>query len=1063
MDESAAQPLLDFTGYVRARTEDFTGREWVFQALSDWLAQSAGPRFFILTGEPGSGKTAIAARLSQFSAGTVRPPDGLPTLGPRFLSAVHFCRAQDRRLTDPRVFAESLSLQLARRHRDYALMLIARNRAPEIHFSVEQRAEQVDAGGQMIAFDIKRLDIGGQSPDDIFGRAVREPLEALFRQGFDGQVVILVDSLDEGLIYEGKVGIVPLLAQTATLPPGVRFILTSRPVREVLDRFPRSEVTECALSGGRGLVESLADIKRHVLHVLEAQPQLAAKLVEGLSPEDLAHAVRAKSEGNFLYVRTLLKFLETEPEPISTETLAAFPTGLDDTYRQFLTRLAGNDMSTWNDRHATVLGPLAVAKEALTEAHVAAFAGKPRGQVRPVLNELRQFLEVDDSLPASQRTYAIYHRSFSAFLLDEDRADQFWCEAQEQHQRIIDAYRGKGWEKIQWDQCDEYGLRYLVSHIQARLAMAQTPRDKAQPATALYAVVLNPAFRQAQREKLRGRSAGDMDPARFRSSAQAALARTLLGGASSLVISNAIHHSWAKTDEQGTQFAAVTAIMLSRLSDVTALDLWTTLQIALDRGDWAKALACVAAYRESNRRHRHTDAIFESVAAGDFNEALRLAAHYVNSREAPAGWAQVLFFYLAWQAAEAGEAERSRQTALTATRLPLGVPQRLSFALLVRVARTLTQGAGALDSARAWLRELGAADHLLTVFVPASPLDPEALADFQNRVTGLEKLLEEVMAEENTPIPKMIASAYQNFIAEQGFEGVLAHVAAEPFGRAAIDRALGRVLTEPEPEYRELGLAGLGVACAAAPDSAWARERLQTILRAALDWEEPTFAFDLPAVLLAEARRRTLPAPDLAASLERALASDDPWGTAMRARSATAAGLLRQGEVAAALQELEAAERLPPGSAPYATVHLLSLATRWLEFEQPDPIVALLDAAEGRARRVRDFHTRGKRVALVETYRAWLNQGVPDAQGAQATLAVLSDPASRGLYLDYVSARWAAPGNGPNRAGLEALVLLAVARALPLDAVLGRLIGLHLREFRDEEVVEAARGVAKGR
>ncbi|HBY95289.1 MAG TPA: hypothetical protein DEP84_15275, partial [Chloroflexi bacterium] len=822
MDESTAQPLLDFAGYVTARTEDFTGREWVFQALNDWLTQPAGPRFFILAGEPGSGKTAIAARLSQFSAGTVLPPDRLPALGPKFLSAIHFCRAQDRRLTDPRVFAESVSLQLARRHRDYALVLIARNRAPEIHFNVEQHAEQVGAGGQVIAFDIKRLDIGGQSPDDIFGRAVREPLEALFRQGFNGQVMILVDSLDEGLIYEGKVGIVPLLAQTATLPPDVRFILTTRPVREVLDRFPPSDVTGCSLSTGAGLAESLTDVKRHVLQALGTQPQLAAKLAEGLSPDDLARAVRAKSEGNFLYVRTLLKNLETEPGAISGETLAAFPAGLDETYRQFLARLVANDMGAWNERYAAVFGPLLVAKEALTEAHVAAFVGKPRGQVRPVLNELRQFLDFDHSLPASQRTYTIYHRSFSDFLLDDDRADQFWCDAQEQHQQIIDVYRGQSWETVRWEQCDEYGLRHLVSHIQTRLALAQTSQDEAQQAAALYAVILNPAFRQAQRLKLSARSAGDIDPARFRSSAQATLARTLLSGASNLVVSNAIYHSWTKTDEQGTQFASVTAIMLSRLSDVTALDLWTTLQIALDRGDWAKALGCVSAYREANHRPKHTDAIFMSGEAGDFNEALRLAAHYANSREAPAGWAQVLFFYLAWQAAEAGEGEMARRLAAAASHLPLGSPQRFGLALLARIARTVAPLSDETDGARAWLVDLGFSDEtagqLLANLEPARPLDPESLADFQKRVTGLEELLDQVMAEENTAIPKMIASAYRNFIAEQGFEGILAQVAAESFGQAAIDRALGRVLAEPEPAYRELGLAGLGVACAAAPD-----------------------------------------------------------------------------------------------------------------------------------------------------------------------------------------------------------------------------------------------------
>ena len=69
--------VLDFSGYIAERTRDFVGREWVFQAIDDWLGDSGGARVFLLTGEPGCGKTAIAARLVEFSQGEARPPEGL--------------------------------------------------------------------------------------------------------------------------------------------------------------------------------------------------------------------------------------------------------------------------------------------------------------------------------------------------------------------------------------------------------------------------------------------------------------------------------------------------------------------------------------------------------------------------------------------------------------------------------------------------------------------------------------------------------------------------------------------------------------------------------------------------------------------------------------------------------------------------------------------------------------------------------------------------------------------------------------------------------------------------
>ena len=83
--------MIDFSSYAADRANDFTGREWVFKEIDGWLAEAQAPKFFIITGTPASGKTAIAARLVQFTQGTASPPAGLPLLLPGFIDAVHFC------------------------------------------------------------------------------------------------------------------------------------------------------------------------------------------------------------------------------------------------------------------------------------------------------------------------------------------------------------------------------------------------------------------------------------------------------------------------------------------------------------------------------------------------------------------------------------------------------------------------------------------------------------------------------------------------------------------------------------------------------------------------------------------------------------------------------------------------------------------------------------------------------------------------------------------------------------------------------------------------------------
>src|SRR4028118_371252 len=109
---------IAFERDIERLTENFTGREWVFKEIDRWLQQD-NERFFILTGEPGSGKTAIAQRLTQFS----QSQESLhPDLLPSFLNAIHICSARDSTSVDPRNFCKSVALQLAE-IQDYAIAL----------------------------------------------------------------------------------------------------------------------------------------------------------------------------------------------------------------------------------------------------------------------------------------------------------------------------------------------------------------------------------------------------------------------------------------------------------------------------------------------------------------------------------------------------------------------------------------------------------------------------------------------------------------------------------------------------------------------------------------------------------------------------------------------------------------------------------------------------------------------------------------------------------------------------------------------------------------------------
>ena len=105
-----ASLMLDFSSYIARHTHDFIGREWVFKEVDCWLSKPDASRYFLLTGNPGSGKTALAARLIQMSDGLVPISPVYQSMKPGVLSAIHFCSAREGKWINPNAFIESIAL-----------------------------------------------------------------------------------------------------------------------------------------------------------------------------------------------------------------------------------------------------------------------------------------------------------------------------------------------------------------------------------------------------------------------------------------------------------------------------------------------------------------------------------------------------------------------------------------------------------------------------------------------------------------------------------------------------------------------------------------------------------------------------------------------------------------------------------------------------------------------------------------------------------------------------------------------------------------------------------------
>ena len=156
--------------YVQERAAHFTGRGWVFARLDQFLHQPPG--VFLLLGEPGTGKTAIAAQLALAAAGRLTPAAAAAAPHRAVpIAAAYFCRAGRVDLLD---IAQRLSDQLAEAvpgfaHARQATLL------PEIHVGdVQVHTGDIAAGGSVTGV---RIDLSRLEAETAFVRAVTLPLK----------------------------------------------------------------------------------------------------------------------------------------------------------------------------------------------------------------------------------------------------------------------------------------------------------------------------------------------------------------------------------------------------------------------------------------------------------------------------------------------------------------------------------------------------------------------------------------------------------------------------------------------------------------------------------------------------------------------------------------------------------------------------------------------------------------------------------------------------------------------------------------------------------------------
>lgn len=444
---------ISFDRYIAERTSEYSPRPWLIRRVAEWLADPGPSRFFIISGEPGGGKTAIAARLTLLSRGAAAqtdPPE--PAALPKTISAHHFCFAQDAGLIEPVPFSRSISAQLAAAHPEFERAL--RERPEERGLSIT--AQQTFYGPVTGEAKAVEATLQTASAYTAFTLEVRQPLMQIYDDGFDQDIFILVDALDEAAKSDATDTILDLVLLTKEFPPRVRFIVTTRPESDILRRLKLLDPERRHLSLGdpSSREESRRDILRYVTAAVARQPQLRARIAPELGEAGLIDRLCDKAEGNFLWTRLVLEMLAGSAEPVTGETLDRLPSKLNELYFEFIERIARRNRDEWRAKHARLLGTLVVAREEMSAAQLAKYSGLDAASVAEVIRDVSQLLDATDG---AEPRYSLYHRSMADFLTDVRASQDYYIDPRAAHQRITTVWKTDGG--------DDYVLRNVSGHL----------------------------------------------------------------------------------------------------------------------------------------------------------------------------------------------------------------------------------------------------------------------------------------------------------------------------------------------------------------------------------------------------------------------------------------------------------------------------------------------------------------------------------------------------------------------------------------------------------------------
>jgi len=182
--------IPNFYSLISDKTKDFVGRKWVFNEIDSWLndEKQNKPKYFIVTGKTGSGKSTISAKLIEISnGGNVKESNEennhvFNNIKKDFLDAFYVISFKDNLSTDAKTLAKSISSQLESKNEQFEQELKNMTKTSNL-YNIDINSSQQQINAKTVSGGNYTINING-SPTalSVFNDLVRIPLESFFKE-----------------------------------------------------------------------------------------------------------------------------------------------------------------------------------------------------------------------------------------------------------------------------------------------------------------------------------------------------------------------------------------------------------------------------------------------------------------------------------------------------------------------------------------------------------------------------------------------------------------------------------------------------------------------------------------------------------------------------------------------------------------------------------------------------------------------------------------------------------------------------------------------------------------